>query len=213
MEMTSFDFLRNSVLPHQFARIARWNLHRNELYYNFKLEEQLVLEEVAEYWHAEKTVDKLDAYLDVLFVLCGTVAKLSTPKRVEEEGTMVYKAQSYDVFSSWGLHPSMLVVTFHDLDMIARDLMGTLYLENIEYDLIPSLLIEGLDVVIEANEQKLAEKDKNGKIKKPEGFKPPEETLKKLIKEYQKRSEDFRAEREQAQAGQLPTLTSGQVVG
>ena len=45
----------------------------------------------------------------------------------------------------------------------------------------PSQMVDGLQIVQDANAQKSGEKDANGKVTKPEGFVPPEVKLQALL--------------------------------
>jgi len=45
----------------------------------------------------------------------------------------------------------------------------------------PAQMVEGLQIVQDANAQKSGEKDANGKVTKPEGFVPPEVKLQAII--------------------------------
>ena len=48
----------------------------------------------------------------------------------------------------------------------------------------PSQMVDGLQIVQDANAQKSGEKDANGKIIKPEGFVPPEVKLQAIIDRF-----------------------------
>ena len=62
------------------------------------------------------------------------------------------------------------------LDLIYVSI-GTLH----KIGLTPSQMVEGLQIVQDANKQKSNNKDENGKIQKPEDFIPPEDKLQHIV--------------------------------
>ena len=156
--ITNINMLQALVRPEQFTAIVDWNKSRNGLELSEGLEYDMLQEEMREYFDATTLVDKLDAVADTLFVGVGSVAK--------------------------GAYNLLPIVSFtEEFDIILSDFAGRCQAEDIDLQFVGQLISEGLDIVIKANAQKLAEKEVNGKVKKPEGFVPPEEALGALIKE------------------------------
>ena len=157
MKMSNVKALQNLIRTEQFTAIISWNKDRNQLVYNEMLEADMLREEAQEYFDATTIVDKLDAVADFLFVAVGTVSK----------GTYSFES-TFD---------------FTDpLDTILSDFAGVCISEGIDISFVGELVSDGLGIVVQANQQKTAEKNAEGKIQKPEGFVPPEEALAELIK-------------------------------
>ena len=163
MQVPNIKALQSLVRPEQMNAITDWNKKRNSLILDITLEKNMLAEEFGEYYDAEALVDQLDAVADVLFVGGGTVAKVAAN------------------------FPSTAVNFTEALDVILSDFAGRCVSEGIEMTLVGELISEALTVVIEANQQKLTDKDADGKVKKPEGFVPPEVKLESLINTFKAR--------------------------
>ncbi len=156
MTLSNIKILQSLVQPTQFNDILDWNQTRNKLEFSYSLEYDMLKEEIQEYFTASALVDKLDAIADILFVGVGTVAKAT---------------YNFEVAPDF----------FEELDVILSDYAGRCVEEGMDISLVGPLISDGLAIVIEANKQKLANKNAEGKIIKPEGFVPPEEALGALI--------------------------------
>ena len=163
MQVPNIKALQSLVRPEQLVAITDWNRKRNNLVLDITLEKNMLAEEFQEYYDATTLVDQLDAVADVLFVGGGTAAKTT-----------------YNF-------PNTAVNFTEALDVILSDFAGRCSKEDIEIALVGELISEALTVVIEANQQKLVDKDADGKVKKPEGFVPPEARLEELIKSFKAR--------------------------
>jgi hypothetical protein len=120
----------------------------------------MLREEVTEYFDAETYVDRVDAVCDIIFVAVGTIAKATYAFHMAADGLL------------------------SPIDFVLTDFVGRTQEEGVEPEQMMPMLSDCLTVVIEANEQKGTEKDENGKIKKPEGFVPPEEKIAEIIENY-----------------------------
>jgi len=181
--------IKGTITAQQFTKIVDWNRKRNDLSYSKSLELSMLREEMQEYWAATDVVDKLDAVADILFVGAGTMAKVAN---YEARGGVIEDFP----FSE------------ETFDALMFDLVGALHNEGIAVKFFIDLIQETLDIVIEANSAKLAEKDKNGKVKKPEGFVGPESKIKKLVKKYQKLSKEWEEEKQKNTSGGFDPLTA-----
>ena len=155
--LPNIKMLQGFVRPEQFTAITDWNITRNKLAWKEGLEYDMLKEEFREYYDDLGLVKKLDAIADVLFVGVGTVAK----------GTYNF---------------GVVVPNFtEELDIIVSDFAGRCSLEGIALENIGPIISEALSIVIDANAKKLAEKNSDGKVQKPEGFVGPEAQLQKLL--------------------------------
>jgi len=156
----------NTFVPLElFSRIVDWNKTRNNLEFSSELEEKLLGEELSEYWEKDDLVSKLDSICDTLFVGIGTIAKSSKNlSPVEGEFLAYLHVNTVDFMSR----------------MVNAGYSGQKAIKAIH---------KGMEIVLEANEQKLADKNSDGKVQKPKGFKPPEERLKKMLDELKEEAE------------------------
>jgi len=179
------------VSPDQFTKIVAWNKVRNDLVYSKELEDNMLYEELNEYFEAESIVDKLDAIADFFFVAAGTVAKYHRTKLRNPD--QYYSDVSDDFVDA--------------LPVILADFQGFIAILGIPFDKAKEMIHRTLDIVIRANEQKGTEKDENGKIKKPDNFVKPEDQIAMyvadVIEELERKREELRKERELAQRGEI----------
>jgi len=146
--------------PEQVNRIVDWNKARNGLALNSDLEVDMLREEAKEYFDAATFVDRVDAVCDLIFVGVGTLAKTANAYHLVAKGL------------------------FGPIDFVITDFVGRVEAEGIMLDNLVPMLVECLDAVISANEEKGTEKDENGKIIKPDGFVPPEERIAEIVAQY-----------------------------
>jgi hypothetical protein len=152
--------IQGVVAPDQINRIVDWNKKRNGFELNSDLEVNMLREEVTEYFDAAEYVDKVDAVCDVIFVAVGTIAKATYAFHMAADGLL------------------------SPIDFVLTDFVGRTQEEGISAEQMMPMLSDCLGAVIEANEQKSAEKDTDGKVKKPEGFVPPEKKIAEIIESY-----------------------------
>jgi hypothetical protein len=180
--MLGFEYIVDVMPAELFSRIVDWNKKRNGLEFNPELEEALIQEEVTEFKEAEEIVDILDAYLDTVFVLVGSVAKstLNLGK--------VGDADRYE----WGYGPvdEFVFKGMATFSVMTRYLSGKLREYGIPTYYHSEVIVKGLEIVTEANEKKGAQKAANGKIKKPKSFQPPEKKLEKMLKDIKYKAEE-----------------------
>ena len=152
--------IQGVTTPTQVNRIVDWNKERNNFELDSNLEINMLAEEAKEYFEADNIVDRMDAVCDLIFVAVGTLTKSAN----------AYHLAAKEIFSP--------------IDFILSDFVGRVQSEGITGDNFMPMLGDCLDAVISANESKGTEKDENGKVKKPEGFVPPEETIARIIAGY-----------------------------
>lgn len=152
--------IQGIATPTQINRIVDWNRKRNNFELNSDLEIDMLREEVKEYFDAETFVDQMDAVCDVVFVAVGTVAK-----------------------SAYGFHISTKEL-FSPIDFVLTDFVGRAEAEGIAPEQFMQSISVCLDIVIDANEQKGTERDEAGKVIKPAGFVPPEETIAAVLESF-----------------------------
>ena len=157
---TAIRLIQGVTTPQQVNRIVDWNIERNELALDSNLEINMLAEEAKEYFDAKTFVDKVDAVGDIIFVGVGTLAKT----------TNAYHLSAKELFAP--------------IDFILTDFVGRVETEGIGSDFFLPMLSEVLDAIIDANEEKGTEKDEKGKVKKPEGFVPPEGRIAVIIEKY-----------------------------
>ncbi len=148
--------LQGVVTPTQFNRIADWNMERNNLDLNSKLEIEMIMEEVKEYYEADTFIDRLDAVADIIFVAVGTYTKATKNFHLVQDNYLA------------------------PLEMVLTDFVGRYEVEGINVE-ITAVITEVLNIVIDANERKGTNKDENGKIIKPDDFISPEDTISDYI--------------------------------
>jgi len=146
--------------PAQVNRIIDWNYGRNKLELDSNLEINMLAEEAKEYFDAKTFVDRVDAVCDLIFVGVGTLAKTSN----------AYHLSAKELFAP--------------IDFILTDFVGRVEAEGISSEVFMGMLTESLDAVITANEEKGTDRDENGKVKKPEGFVPPEERIAEIVEKF-----------------------------
>jgi len=145
----------------QIDAIQLWNKERGNTKYSKYLEYKMLSEEFAEYFEAKTLVGRLDAIADFIFVYEGTLYKASLSALPED----VVERLTYDC-------GQMFNIMFEDLA----------YTLQLEHDgLVFDIIYETLGIVVKANQQKSANKNADGKITKPIGFIPPEETIKEQV--------------------------------
>jgi len=152
--------IQGVVAPEQINAIVDWNKERNEFELNSNLEVNMLREEVVEYFDAETYIDRVDAVCDIIFVAVGTIAKATYAFHMAAEGLLA------------------------PIDFVLTDFVGRTQVEGISPEQMMPMLGEALGAVITANQQKGTEKDEDGKVKKPEGFVPPEEAIAEIIEKY-----------------------------
>ena len=152
--------IQGVTTPSQVNRIIDWNYERNELVLDSNLEINMLAEEAKEYFDAKTFVDRVDAVCDIIFVGVGTLAKTAN----------AYHLSAKELFAP--------------IDFILTDFVGRVEAEGLNSDVFMQMLGESLDAVISANEEKGTEKTPDGKIKKPEGFVPPEDRITDIIEKY-----------------------------
>jgi hypothetical protein len=175
----AINLIQGVTTPEQINRVVDWNKERNGFELNSDLEVDMLREEVVEYFDAEEYVDRVDAVCDIIFVAIGTISK----------ATYAFHMASEELLSP--------------VDFVLTDFVGRTQAEGIDLELLVPLISECLSVVIEANEQKGTEKDENGKVKKPEGFVPPEETIAKIIESYKNAASEDQVDAMFEQTGML----------
>jgi len=157
-------YLKDSNL---YLKTVKWNQKRNGLHWDTTLERKMLQEEFVEFVDAESFVDRIDAYLDYIFVGIGTETK------------HLYSGASPEEFSIenevWGSRYEYMK------SLIEPESIGEL---NKIFRIIPYNEREFLTIcykfILEANETKL-EKRADGKIKKPANFVPPEKKIKAFL--------------------------------
>jgi len=158
--------LMNTFVPLELvSKIVDWNRKRNNLEFDDELEEKLLGEELSEYWEADTIVGKLDSICDTFFVGVGTLAKSAKNLEAVEGEFLNY------------------------LQFNLTDFMSRMLAEGYSSNKTIKAIHKGLEIVLEANEQKLATKNKDGKVTKPKGFIPPEQKLEKMLKELKEEAE------------------------
>lgn len=155
------ELYEHIVEKKQIEAIQLWNKERGSTKYSKYLEYKMLSEEFAEYFEAKELVDKLDAIADFIFVYEGTLYKAYLSNLPED----IVERLTYDC-------AQMFSIMFENL-------VDTLQLEH--DGLIFNVILETLDIVIEANQQKSANKNVDGKITKPADFVPPEKTIKEQV--------------------------------
>ena len=159
--LLTFSNLIQGIVPVEaFSRVVDWNIERNELEFRPTLEEEMLAEELAEYWQAKTLIEKLDAILDFAFVAVGTLVKQSK-NNADEIGS--------------GMAANFQIAMTDFISRCKRD--------GLTDAAIRELFHRGFVIVCEANEQKSAQKKENGKIAKPKDFVGPEQKLTELYNE------------------------------
>ncbi len=180
------EFVKNIIEIGALSRVIDWNKKRNNLELSVSLEKDMLTEELKEYFAAEDIIDKTDAVCDTLFVAVGTEAKVAN-NPFDKEGNIVRLAD---------------ILPIEAIDVMFTDFYGCLQKEGISQNLILQFVNEAFNIVIEANEQKTAQKNKQGKVEKPKDFVKPEKKIKKLFDYYLELSEQERRKaKEQLEKG------------
>lgn len=155
-------------------RIIDWNRKRNELVFSINLEMKMLQEESREFMFADTLVDRLRELADFMFVWTGTLAK-------------------------WGCYKSLTITemeqmhnSFAELQTWAEDRID--YMEGLVMSELQSLVLNdaqcydiikgSLRAVLEANEAKTNEKDKDGKIIKGPDYVAPVEVIQQILNTY-----------------------------
>jgi hypothetical protein len=191
--MTTELLIQEFVTVQQISAIFEWNRKRNGLKFNKSLEESMLREEVREFFEAETIVDQADALFDTLFVAVGTKAKLAA----RYGNTSVYSREdSIDDF--------LPVAT---LEFMLKALGGALMEKGMSEGEVRQFFVDGLNIVISANQSKSTKKDKNGKVIKPKNFKSPESKIKRLMEDILSEGEPDRHDGEAMNAGRIKSIT------
>lgn len=146
-------------------RVSKWNLQRDNTYFNWNTEEAMLDEEVKEFYEALKNdniVDMIDAYCDIKFVLCGSIFKIN----YNSLDITDYPISRYDD----------VLDSMEDIIRLAFKLQN----KALGYN----QLDEAFDFVCTANATKGTTKV-NGKITKPVDFVGPEAQIKQWVDELQ----------------------------
>ena len=124
--------------------IAKFNITRNKLVWSMESELLMLKEEIREFWDAETTAERVDAYIDTQYVWIGTKIKASY-------NTMVLPDE---------------VLTMVELSLgLMKD-----YLYDELGDKYHQIIASAEKIVCQANELKGKELDVNGKVIKDESY-------------------------------------------
>jgi len=171
------------VTEEQFYRIFEWNKERNDLKYDKTLESDMFFEEIEEFYAAGSTVDRLDAFLDTLFVGVGSIIKSSRDRTARNFSEFFENTTFFD---------TMVSIMF-----------GDLVEKGVSEDDILDVIQEGLTEVINANFRKGTKKNAAGKIQKPKDFIGPEKELQRIIDSYVERKKENLKDGEQLNKGAI----------
>jgi hypothetical protein len=136
--------------------IFEFNRQRNGLEYNEQLEKDMLLEEVREFWEAETVAERVDAYIDTIYVYKGSQIKASYNGKV-------------------------LPTELADWVEYTISLMENFLRETLKKD-TAIVLHKALDIVIKANQLKGNALDENGKVFKDEEYKKAIDATKQIEK-------------------------------
>lgn len=142
--------------------IIEWNRKRNQLRFDPNLEAKLLSDEAREFFMAETVEDRLHEAADFFFVLIGTVAKYVS-NEFERADDLLRQFSRFNELESWG------------------EKVGFEIREQLERDGTRQLLLDAMQIVLEANQAKLGVKDASGKIIKGADYVSPIEKIHQLI--------------------------------
>ena len=161
----------NRKVPIQLE-IAKWNLDRNSLQFNPVLEVSMLSEEVHEFFTADSLVNRLDAYCDFLFVWEGTQAKLNS-QSITTVDQLLALNKAWDDLEAYAHR--VMAYMFTNLTRELTLLLPTLVSAE-------TIIMEVLNLIMEANQKKGVAKGPDGKIIKGPDYVPPEETIKEYLR-------------------------------
>lgn len=162
--------LVDGIVLSKIPQIERWNTERGTTTtFDKSLEISMLTEEYKECLEATDIVKKFDGLLDNGFVLGGTIIKYLNNLEAFEDDT-----EAFEFFDKY-------FGQFLDLFILTSKYMEDYYKDGFSPEKFPEVVIQGLQIVIDANFKKGSEKNAEGKIQKPADFVGPEAALKKLL--------------------------------
>jgi hypothetical protein len=151
--------------------VVTWNLVRNNLHLDEQLEEDMLSEELNEFFVAETIEDHLDAYADFRYVMEGTTAKF-LGSGVPDRDSLAWWSR----VKTWGQ------ASIDYMDGIIREHFFTTY-SGMTEEIVDNVLGEVFAVVCEANNKK-PDDATTGKVEKGEEWEDPIFTITELVQWY-----------------------------
>jgi len=158
-------------------RTVEWNMKRNKLEYDVKLERKMLHEEFREFMEAETLVDRLDAFVDFMFVFIGTEAKYLYSINHMINGEPLAHTDVQYLLNVDSYYEYMEQQVKHE---VVNFLFDNEISEYFCYDVAGEVITKVYEIVLEANEQK-TQVGADGKITKPADFYPPEGKIQELL--------------------------------
>lgn len=158
----------NYITTKQKTETVKWNQERGTLKWDEKslsLEYKMLSEEANEFFCADGFVDRMDAFLDFIFVATGTEAKFYS-RRLGDNMAAVFDVEEEKIFGY--------------IEKVSKYMHDFLYAEYVEITHKNPLRSVPFDrAVMQCYDYVLkgTEKDADGKVKKPENFVSPESMM------------------------------------
>ncbi len=157
-----------STISSNVKDVITWNLVRNNLHLDEQLEEDMLSEELNEFFVAESIEEHLDAYADFRYVMEGTTAKFlgnGVPDR--------------DMLAWWTRVKTWGQASIDYMDSVIREHFFTTYV-NMTDEIVDNILGEVFAVICEANNKKPTD-NTDVKVVKGDAWEDPTSNLTDIV--------------------------------